>query len=101
MTYRSGFVTGLTFALLIVGTAGAAYWLVVAKPAAAAKPTPPAPAEVAKPLKEDQILHITLKPEALERLKLTTGQVEMKPIRRVRVYGGEIIIPPGQTMLVA
>ncbi len=102
MTYRSGVVTGVLLTLVILGTAAATYWLVLSKPATAAKTSAASPpAQVAKTLKEEQILTITLPPEALERLALATGTVESKAVRRLHTYGGEIMVPAGQTVMVA
>ena len=102
MNYRTGVVTGVMFTLVIFATAAATYWLALSKPAAAAKAAaPPPPAQVAKTLKEDQILTITLPPEAMARLALTTGVTEIKPVRRLHMYGGEITVPAGQTVIVS
>jgi RND family efflux transporter MFP subunit len=101
MNYRSGLVTGVLATLLLGATAGATWYLVGSKPPAATKPAAaPAPATVAKPLKEDQITSVALTPEALDRLALRTGLVATKPLRRIRVYGGEVTIPTGRTILV-
>jgi RND family efflux transporter MFP subunit len=99
MTYRSGLFTGILFTLLLVG---ATWWLLGFNQAGTTKPTPhPAPASVPKPLKEDQINTLTLTPEAVERLALRTAPVATRPVRRVRVYGGEVTIPAGQSILVS
>lgn len=102
MTYRSGIVTGIALSLVVLGSAQAIYFFATAKVAApASTSTSPAPATVVKTLKEDQINSISLTREAMERLNLRTVSVEMKPVRRVRVYGGEVIVPPGQTIAVS
>lgn len=102
MTYRMGVFTGIVATLVALGTASATYWLALSKPATAAKgPAPPPPAQVAKTLKEDQILAVELRPEAIERLALRTGIVETKPVRRLHLYGGEITVPAGQTVIVS
>ncbi|MDB5313334.1 MAG: hypothetical protein JWO38_7536 [Gemmataceae bacterium] len=100
MSYRNGLLTGFVVSLLASGVAGAAWWL-VGKPGGDAKPPPPAiPATVSKPLKEDQIA-ITLTPEAEARLAIRTGTVERKPMKRMRVYGGETVVPPGRAVIVS
>lgn len=102
MTYRSGVLTGLLISALIAGTAVGAWWLVASGTAPPPKPAPPpAPASVPKILKEDQVNVVTLTPEAVKRLDLQTAAVERKPMRRTRVYGGEVTIPPGHTIVVS
>lgn len=44
---------------------------------------------------------VALSPDAEERLGLTTARVERKSVRPTRVYGGEVIVPVGRTILVA
>jgi cobalt-zinc-cadmium efflux system membrane fusion protein len=102
MTYRSGVFTGVLYTLIALAAVGGAYWLAATTPAAAAKgPPPAAPATVPTKLNEEKINTVTLTPEALQRLALTTGQAETKPVRRTRVYGGEITVPAGQTIIVS
>lgn len=59
------------------------------------------PANVPKVLNEAQVNVITLTPAAIERLHLEYGEIERTPVRRVRVYGGEVLVPAGKTILVA
>lgn len=70
-------------------------------PAVPKPPVPSPPATVAKPLKEEQLNTITLTAEAVQRLALRTAQVERKATRRTRIYGGEVSIPVGQSILVS
>jgi RND family efflux transporter MFP subunit len=102
MNYRSGIVTGALGALVLVGTAYLT-WKVVATPAPTetkgAAPSPPA--KVSKVAKEDDFATITLKPEAEKRLKLRTAVVERKAMPRNRVLAGEIMIPPGGSLIVS
>lgn len=70
-------------------------------PAAPKPAVPPPPAAVAKPLKEEQLNTITLTAEAVQRLALSTAQVQRKAMRRTRIYGGEVSIPVGQSILVS
>src|SRR5207248_2688569 len=101
MSYRSGIITGVVATLLVVGGAAAGWWLLVHKPAEAAKPSPPpVPATVPKPFKEDAAA-VTLTPEAEQRLAVRMGTVERKSVPRVRVYGGEVVVPPGRSVAVA
>jgi cobalt-zinc-cadmium efflux system membrane fusion protein len=90
----------LTLALAAVVGAGA-WWLVTNKPAAKLADKPPGPVNVAKVVKEDDLNTVTLTEDAEKRLGLTLGPVEKKAVRRVRVYGGEVTIPAGRTILVA
>src|SRR5205823_3010048 len=70
-------------------------------PAEAAKSSPPpVPATVPKPFKEDTA-GVTLTPEAEQRLAVRMGTVERKSVPRVRVYGGEVVVPPGRSVAVA
>ncbi len=102
MTYRSGVVTGAVAALLLVAASGAAWWLSAAPPAAGAKHTPPpVPAEVPKLFREDAATGVTLTPDGEARLAVTVAPVERRPVPRVRVYGGEVTVPPGQAVFVA
>ncbi len=44
---------------------------------------------------------ITLTPEAETRLRLKTVPVEAKDVARTRSVGGEVVVPPGRTILVS
>src|SRR5437868_1543597 len=99
---KDGLRTGLGVAVLLVAAVAATAWVMRAPPpgtktSAAAT----APAQVAKPLKEDQINTITLLPEAVDRLALKTGPIEKKPLRRTRVYGGEAMVAMGHAIVVS
>lgn len=98
MPYTSGIITGVVATVLI----GGAGWWLVARPGDAAKPpSPPTPASVNKPFEEDRAAAITLTPEAEARLGIKTGHVERVPVKRVRLYGGEVIVQPGRAVIVA
>ena len=102
MTYRSGVLTGFAASLLLLAAGGAGWWLVYGKSAGEGKPTPPPiPAVVPKPFKEEQAVNITLTAEAEERLAIRTANVERKSVDRVRVYGAEVTVPPGQAVIVS
>jgi len=90
----------LTLALASV-TAIGVWWLVSHKAASNASVKPPSPARVDKVVKEEDLNTVTLTEEAEKRIGLTVASVEKKAIRRVRVYGGEVAIPVGRTILVA
>lgn len=65
--------------------------------AAAATP----PAKVSGPVKETELNAVTLTPETETRLAVKVEAVARKPVPNVRVLGGEVIVPPGQTIDVA
>lgn len=101
MTFRAGLLTGI-LATAALGGVGLLAWSglrsTVLKPDVV-KPTPPS--SVTKVLKEDELLLVTLTPEAERRIGIQTANAEIKRMPRVRTYGGEVTIPPGQTVLVA
>lgn len=88
-------------ALLCLLSAAVTSWLVAPRPGNQAKTAPPPPATVPHVFKEEQVNAITLSAEAVERLALRTAPVERKRMPLTRVYGGEVVIPPGQTILVS
>lgn len=65
----------------------------------AAKSTPPA--TVAQIAHEDQLNTIKLSPDAEQRLGITTAPVEIRPVERLRSYGGEIVLPTGAAIIVS
>jgi len=86
----------------IAALIGAVAWRLVAdKPASstAAKPNPPA--NVAKVVKEESLATVALTEDAEKRLGVKTSPIERKSMRRVRVYGGEAMVPVGKTAIVA
>ena len=100
MTYRHGLYSGAAATLLVVG-AVAAGWYLLGPQADAAKKTSALPATVPKPFKEEQSASVTLTPEAESRLALAFGEAVRKPMRRQREYGGEVVVPPGRSVIVA
>ncbi len=102
MTYRSGVLTGAAGALLLAGAVAAGWWVVAGPTAGGGRPAPPpVPATVPQVFKEAQATSVTLTPEGEARLAIRTAVVERKPVPRARVYGGEVVIPPGRAVLVA
>ena len=101
MSYRSGLTTGVLGTLFCGGVCAAAWWMTnsTTAPAKAEKPAPPA--TVAKVLKEAEINLVKLTSEAERRLGIETAAVERRSMRQSRVYGGEVMVPFGQTVLVA
>jgi RND family efflux transporter MFP subunit len=102
MNYYSGLISGVVATLLLAGTAFVV-WKVAGTPAAkvakAAAPAPPA--KVSRTAKEDDFTTLTLTKQAETRLGIRTAAVERKAVPRVRVLGGEILVPPGRTLIVA
>lgn len=90
----------LTLALAALVGAGA-WWLVTNKPGAAKADKPPGPAAVARVAKEDDLNTVVLTEEAERRVGLALAAVELKAVRRVRVYGGEVTVPVGRAIPVA
>jgi RND family efflux transporter MFP subunit len=78
-----------------------AWRLYTNKPATAKADKPPAGAKVPQPVKEEDLNSVVLTPEAEKRIGLTVGDVQKKSVRRSRVYGGEVVVPPGKAILVS
>src|SRR5690348_7859990 len=101
MTYRHGLFSGVAATLIVLGAAAAGWYLITAKSDAAKPAAPTLPATVPKPFKEDQAPTVTLTAEAATRLELAFGEVVRKPVRRQRSYGGEVVVPPGRSVIVS
>ena len=59
------------------------------------------PAVVAKPGEESALNTITLTPQAEQRLGIVLAEVGLADVRQVRQVGGEVVVPVGQTVIVA
>lgn len=59
-----------------------------------------APAKVEGAVKESELSTITLQPAAEERLGIETVEAVERDVQRTRLFGGEVIIPPGGTVTV-
>jgi len=102
MSYRTGLITGIVSTALVAGAAGVGWWAVVAKPKEAAKAAAPGvPATVPKPFKEDQAATVVLTAEADAKLGVRLAPVVRQPMPRKRVFGGEVIVPPGRSLIVS
>lgn len=101
MSYRSGVLTGVLGSLFCGGVCAAAWWVANSTTPAVKTEKPAPPATVAKVLKEEEINVLKLTPEAEQRLGIETAVVERRSIRQSRTYGGEVMVPFGQTVLVA
>ncbi len=88
--------------LAVAAAIGAgAWWLLMNKSTTTSSDKPTPAASVIKVVKEDDLNTVTLTEEAEKRLGLTIGVIEKKSVRQVRVYGGEVTVPVGRTILVA
>ena len=68
---------------------------------AAPAPKPAAPAKVEKMPGEADLTTITLTPEAETRLQIKSVAVIAKDIVPTRILGGEVVVPPGRTLIVS
>ena len=59
------------------------------------------PAQVKNAVTEAQLTSVTLTSEAVRRLGIETAPVESLAVGASREVGGEVIVPPGQTLIVA
>jgi cobalt-zinc-cadmium efflux system membrane fusion protein len=100
MKFNKAVRTKILVALLTSGVGVATWWMVTAKAPEGTPSKYASPATVAKPVTEDDLNTIMLTPEAEQRLGVRTAAIERKAVRRVRVYGGEVMVPVGRTTLV-
>jgi membrane fusion protein, heavy metal efflux system len=101
MNYRAGLLTGIVVTAAVAALGGLAWATFGPKGSKTDASKPPAPASVAKILKEDELLTITLTADAEKRIGIVTAKVEEKSMPRSRTFGGDVTAPPGQTILVA
>jgi membrane fusion protein, heavy metal efflux system len=64
-------------------------------------PKPAAPAKVSNPTTEAQLATVTLTEEAEKRLGLQTAVASVQSVMQTRTVGGEVIAPPGRSMVVS
>jgi len=94
---RIGLWDGMNSVLLVVlcCTAGC-------RPHSATSPTKATPpAKVAHPGDESALNTITLTEEAEQRLAIELAEVERHEVPRRRTLGGEVVVPPGQSIVVS
>ncbi len=82
-----------------VTVVAAAAWLIAYNPAFVKPPAATPPARVDKIVKEDELGTINLSEDSEKKLGLQVGAVTTKSARRVRVYGGDVTVPVGKTIL--
>lgn len=61
----------------------------------------PVPAVIANPVTEAHLTSITLTPEAVTRLGIQTATTAVEAVSRTRSVGGEIMAPPGGSVIVS
>jgi len=59
------------------------------------------PAKVAHHVEEQSLNTISLTEKAEQRLGIRLAEVQLSDVRRKRTFGGEVVIPPGQTIIVS
>ena len=59
------------------------------------------PATVAHHVTEDALNTVTLTEKAEQRLGITLAEVQLLDVQQRRTVGGEIVVPPGQTIVIA
>jgi len=85
---------------ILTATAFGAWWIVTAKPPESKPYHPPSAADLKK-VNESDLGIITLTEEAEQRLGVKVTPAERKNVNRVRIYGGEVMVPAGRTILVS
>jgi hypothetical protein len=103
VSFRSGVITGVVASALVVGAFLFAQqaWKGGAATEGPKPASPAAPFIVDKPLKEDGLNRIELSASAVARLNLQTARVEKRSMPRTRAYGGEVVVPPGRSIVVS
>ena len=79
-----------------------AWWLVTAAKSGDSKTDKPAPpAKVDRVVKEEDLGNVSITEEAFQRLGIKVAPATKSVAPRMRTYGGEVVIPPGQAIVVA
>lgn len=99
MNRATRFVLGI---LVLTALAATAWWWTSHRDTAANEHQgKPSASKIAHPITEIELGRVTLSPQAEERLGLTTATVEQKSVQPMRVYGGDVLVPVGRTIMVA
>ena len=77
------------------------FWTAGCSSSHAGQPKLTPPAKVETSVKEPDLATIKLTPEAEKRLEIATATIEYKSVGSALEASGEVMIPPGQTMMVA
>src|SRR3989304_6583642 len=59
------------------------------------------PAQVENPPVEAELSRITLTPEAPDRLGIETTPIQLREMSRAKVYGGDVMAPPGRSLTIS
>src|SRR6187402_644107 len=97
MKFRAGLISGI-LATIAVGGLLALAWTAFSNRTKKSDAAKTGPAAI---LKEEDILNITLTPDAEKRLGIEIGKVKEGNVPRTRTFGGDVTTPPGQAILVA
>lgn len=101
MNYVQRVATALLTLALAAAVGAGSWWLVTHKPAGGSGEKPTPGAAVGKVVKEDDLNAVVVTEEAEKRIGLAVAPVTKKAVRRFRVYGGEVAVPAGRSILVA
>jgi cobalt-zinc-cadmium efflux system membrane fusion protein len=86
--------------VLMAASALAGWFFARARPAEPALKAPAA-SSIGKKLDESEITTVTISDEARKKLAVRAAPVERRTLKRVRFYGGEVMVPPGQLMTIS
>ncbi len=101
MNYRGGIVTGAAGALVLVAAAWLSWAILLRPPPKAKSAGTVTPAKVERVAREGEFNTITLTDTHERALRIKTAAVEEKRVPRARLLGGEVVLPPGQTVIVS
>jgi membrane fusion protein, heavy metal efflux system len=89
------------FEIVLAGLLTGAIHITGCKPPEKKADAAPPPANVPTVAQDTEVNTVHLQPDAEQRLGITVAPIEMKPVSRVRTYGGEIALPPGASLVVS
>jgi cobalt-zinc-cadmium efflux system membrane fusion protein len=98
MKHQSTSTIVMVVVLSVIGAGLVALTVYLGDRKATAAPASPAPATTTRATSESELNVITLTPDAERRLDIQTASVEQKSVRRSRILGGEVIVPPGRAV---
>lgn len=101
MSTRTRSTAGMIAVLLVIGAVGAVLVIRASGDEKGETPKVTPPATVTAPVTEASLNVVTLTPEAERRLDLKTGPVERRKVDRSRLFGGEVVVPPGRAVIVS
>jgi cobalt-zinc-cadmium efflux system membrane fusion protein len=86
---------------VIAAVGGLAWYMITQRNAPPPADKSPKPAIVGKVVKEDELNTVVLTEEAEKRVGLTVAHPQKKVVRRTRLFGGEVTIPIGRSIVVS